>query len=58
MDIQRERTTLSPRPFTEISPSNGGFPVVRPRDLPYDAYGKLRVRSDPTAKRQQDGGAT
>ena len=43
MDIQRERTTHSPRPFTEFSPSNGGFPVVRPRDLPYDAYGKLRI---------------
>ena len=43
MDIQRERTTHSPRPFTELSPSNGGFPVVRPRDLPYDAYGKLRI---------------
>ena len=44
MDIQRERTTHSPGPFTEHSPSNGGLPVVTPRDLPYDAYGKSRIQ--------------
>jgi len=47
MDIQRERTTHSPRPFTELSPSNGGLPVVMPRDLPYDAYGKSRIGALP-----------
>ena len=48
MDIQRKCTTHSP--------SNGGLPVVMPRDLPYDAYGKSRYQgSGENNRRIQEG---